>query len=306
MGSPKPSGATDGSSSLRPASALSKSSVSTRGNGPKLEARPAAGVGGNQTSDLIDFIREGPPTPGAHRIPRVVAPFRDTTDSEDLESSEPERMERDIPTRGSLGSTQGSSMARSFTSVGSRTALLESTNRAAVQTGSNSRVPAPSRNAPDDPLPSRKQRRVPDPYAIDSDDEDDLDDLIPSKPKREEESLMDFLRNAPPPSSQPAPQPFNISKNSVPPKSPLRQHSGNYPAGQSNYAVKVGMERNGGSMRAPSVMPGRQTETGALADFLKNTGPPEPPAPRGPPPGKKESSVNSLTRLFARRKKVEA
>ncbi|RJE20971.1 hypothetical protein PHISCL_06681 [Aspergillus sclerotialis] len=314
IGSPKSSGATETSRNSRPAGALSKNAGSARGNFPKLEARPAAGVSGNHTSDLIDFIREGPPTPGAHRIPRAVAPFRDTTDSEDFESSEAERTDRDGPTRASLASTQGSSMAKSFTSVGSRTGLLDSTRRTTIQAGPNTQVsapsPAPSRNVSDEPVPARKQRRVRDPYAIDSDDEDDHDDLTSSKPKREEESLMDFLRNVPPPSTQPAPQPFNISRNpaTIPAKSPLRQHSGNSPGGQSNYALKVGMERNGGSMNVPSTMPGRQTETSALADFLKNTGPPEPPAPRTPTAGvgKKESGVNSISRLFTRRKKIEA
>ena len=60
--------------------------------------------------------------------------------------------------------------------------------------------------------------------------------------------------------------------------------------------------------------PMRETETSALADFLKNTGPPEPPPPvlRGytstsVTAGKnKNSNSNSLGRIFGRRKKVEA
>lgn len=280
----------------------------SRGNGPKLQARSAVPTKGDQTSDLIDFIREGPPTPGVHRIPRVVAPFRDTTDSEDPETSEPERLEKAPPTRSSLASTQGSSMAnKSFTSVGSRTGLLESTQRTTTQTSTSSKVSAPSKNVSEDPFPARKQRRVKDPYAIDSDDEDDLDELLePQKPKREEESLMDFLRNVPPPEAQPPPQPFNISSSNkariLGKQSSVQQQPGAHPAGQSNYAVKVGMERNGGSVRGPGIG-GRQTETSALADFLKNTGPPEPPAPRVPE--KKDSGANSISRLFTRRKKVE-
>lgn len=205
---------------------------------------------------------------------------------------------------------------KSLTSVGSRTGLLESTQRTATQTSTSSKVSAPSKNVSEDPFPARKQRRVKDPYAIDSDDEDDLDELLePQKPKREEESLMDFLRNVPPPEAQPPPQPFNISSSSKarvlgkqssgqgpPAKSPQQQQPGAHPAGQSNYAVKVGMERNGGSVRGPGIG-GRQTETSALADFLKNTGPPEPPAPRAPE--KKDSGANSISRLFTRRKKVE-
>lgn len=249
----------------------------------------------------------------------MVAPFRDTTDSEDPEISEPERVEKEPQTRGSLASTQGSSMAnKSFTSVGSRTGLLESTSRSTNQAGPNTKVSAPVRSVSDDPLPARKQRRVRDPYAIDSDDEDDLDELLePQKPQREEESLIDFLRNVPPPESQPPAQPLNNASSNkmrllakqasdkVPPvKSPFRQQPGNSPAGQSNYAVKVGMERNGGgSGGGPPGYSGRQTETSDLADFLKNTGPPEPPpAPR---PSAREMGANSISRLFTRRKKVE-
>ncbi|RMJ23274.1 hypothetical protein PHISP_05852 [Aspergillus sp. HF37] len=317
VGAPKPS------EPARPARPVPSKNASTRGkNGPKLEARSAVPAKGDETSDLIDFIREGPPTPGVNRIPRVVAPFRDTTDSEDPETSGPERMEKEPQKRGSLASTQGSSMAnKSFTSVGSRTGLLESTPRSTTtQAGPNTKASAPVRSVSDDPLPARKQRRVRDPYAIDSDDSDDLDELLePQKPQREEESLIDFLRNAPPPESQPPAQPLNTASSNkmrllakqasdkVPPvKSPFRQQPGNSPGGQSNYAVKVGMERNGGSGGSgggPPASTGRQTETSALADFLKNTGPPEPPpAPR---PSAREMGANSISRLFTRRKKVE-
>lgn len=278
--------------------ALKKGNPPSRGNAPKLQARSATAPKDDQTHGLIDFLREGPPAPGGHPIPRVTAPFRDPTDSE---ASEPERAER-VPTRASQASTLGSSMAnKSFTSVGSRTGLLDSTRRATAQPGASTNGTTPSEG---DAFPARKQSRVRDPYAIDLDD-DELDDLLePQKPKREEESLMDFLRNVPPPDAQPSPQPFNLSSNKmrVPPKSPLRQSPGNSLAGQSNYTVKVGMERNAGS-----AMPGKQTETSALADFLKNTAPPEPPTPRtvSAGAGKKESGANTLSRLFTRRKKVE-
>ena len=67
------------------------------------------------------------------------------------------------------------------------------------------------------------------------------------------------------------------------------------------------MERNAGAMngaydlKTPSV---RQTETSALADFLKNTGPPEPPVSKAPAATKSKDS--GFSRLFVRRKKVEA
>jgi hypothetical protein len=71
----------------------------------------------------------------------------------------------------------------------------------------------------EDMMPTRKTRRVKDPYAIDFSDEDDDDDelTLPSKgpPKRVEESLIDFLNSVPPPDTsamssifdEPAPAP---------------------------------------------------------------------------------------------------
>ncbi|GKZ22594.1 hypothetical protein AbraIFM66951_003959 [Aspergillus brasiliensis] len=319
----------------RPASSTVSVANSAR-SGPRMEARPAVAPRGDQTSDLIDFIREGPPTAGAHRIPRTVAPFRDTMDSDELQAIEPGRTTKGAP---SVASTQ--SMAEtSLVSVGSRTGLLESTSRTSTPTAL-SRETKTTFAAPvsvsDDHRPPRTRRRVPDPYAIDLDDDDELDDLLEEpKPKRDEESLIDFLRNVPPPPEPTPQQPLAANANSrrgsaagfggasmkarlrrntasektpvaKPSKSSLRQQPDNYMGGASNYTVKVGMERNAGAMngaydiKTPSV---RQTETSALADFLKNTGPPEPPVTKAPAATKSKDS--GFSRLFTRRKKVEA
>ncbi|KAJ5082770.1 hypothetical protein N7532_011813 [Penicillium argentinense] len=285
--------------------------------GPRLQARTAEATKRSPTSELIDFIREGPPQQGSHRIPRTVAPFRNTIDSEDLKYDS-FQSERDTATQ---GSTTSSAPNKSLTSLGSRTGLLDSANRANVQ----ARAASPAKPATqDDPMPARKQRRVPDPYAIDDDDDDDmLAELINEKPPpRQEESLMDFLRNAPPPpESEETPQPFSLSSPSVPSSSngstgglksrflragdkgpsskismgSLRSQSslGN---NQANYSQKIGLERNPGSMPSTSH---KQSETSALADFLRNTGPPEPPA------GRNAKKDNTFSRLFVRRKKVE-
>ncbi|KAJ5138457.1 uncharacterized protein N7515_003305 [Penicillium bovifimosum] len=172
--------------STKPVRSPSSLSTTTRGNKPKLQARSAE-TKGSQTSDLIDFIREGPPMPaGAHRIPRTVAPFRNTIDSDEMPMGN--------TTSSSIASTRtGSTPKESSTSLGSRTALLDS----------NKATASGSATAYEDPKPVRKQRRVPDPYAIDDDDDDALlEELLEMeenpKPKREEESLMDFLRSAPP------------------------------------------------------------------------------------------------------------
>jgi hypothetical protein len=186
----------------------------------------------------------------------------------------------------------------------------------------------------DRPVPVRKQRRIPgqapDPYAIDDDDDDDLlEELINAKPpQREEESLIDFLRSAPPPDFEQAqPQPLNVNipssrTNGTSMKSRLMRSATSAdkaPSSKisisslrsqgtlssqhqqsSHYSYKVGMARNPGSM--PSAT-NRPTETSALADFLRNTGPPEPPA--GHDLGTK-GKEGSFSRFFVRRKKLEA
>lgn len=318
-------------SPVRPPSSFStRTNNTTRSNPnrPRLQARPAE-TRGSQTAELIDFIREGPPQPGAHRIPRTVAPFRNTIDSDDIHFDSPQN-ERDHSS--TYASTRGGSTPnKSLTSLGSRTGLLESSNRA------NSQAKAAPASVPmqedDRPMPVRKQRRIPgrapDPYAIDDDDDDDfLEELINAKPpQREEESLIDFLRSAPPPDFEPSqPKPLNVTippsrSNTIGMKSRIMRSSTSVdkvPSSKlsisslrsqstlssqqnqsSNYSYKVGMARNPGNI--PSTT-NRQTETSALADFLRNTGPPEPPAGRNLGPKEKEGG---LSRFFVRRKKLE-
>ncbi|KAJ5631174.1 uncharacterized protein N7484_011274 [Penicillium longicatenatum] len=299
-----PSPTVDSPKSVRTQPSIS--STRSNPNRPKLQAR-AAETRGSETSDLIDFIRQGPPQ-STHRIPRTVAPFRNTVDSDDMQVESQ---------NSSLASREGSSVNKSFTSFGSRTGLLDSSSRPSGQAKASA-----STSVAEPPRPVRKQRRVPDPYAIDDDDDDDLlEELIQAKqPARQEESLLDFLRSEPPPDFQQAqPQPLSIrppasssSNGSVSMKSRLM--SGNGPSSkmsvssmrslnntpQSNYSSKVGMERNPGTLPSTS---NRQTETSALADFLRNTGPPEPAPQNSMSPKIKEGG---FSRFFTRRKKVEA
>lgn len=266
---------------------------------------------------------------GAYQVPRTIASSRETMDMDELRRNSP-----------SVASTQRGSMAtRSLASVGSRTALLESANHSTAQGGSSvSAANLSSSRDFSDPQPARKQRRVRDPYAIDDWDDDDYLEafLGSSKPKQEEESLIDFLRNVPPPEVQPQPLALNITtskststglgsasvmkarllrhtsfdkslsvKSS---KSSLRQQQEGYLTGQSNYTVKVGVERNGGAMHAGyglSAVSEKQTETSALASFLRSTGPPEPPTGRQSSLSSSSKDSTSLSRLFVRRKKVE-
>jgi hypothetical protein len=189
--------------------------ASSQKRASRLEARPAALPQGNKSADLIDFIREGPPhdpRDGNHRIPRTIAPFRTTMDSDEISALGVVRagatVDRDALARISVASTQESSVPAMsvHSSMNSRTGLLDSTNQTATRMNNQPVTPwSPSQN--EDAPPHRKQRRVRDPYAIDSDSEEEALFAASQKPKREEESLIDFLRNVAPPSeSQTTPQ----------------------------------------------------------------------------------------------------
>jgi hypothetical protein len=76
----------------------------------------------------------------------------------------------------------------------------------------------------EDMMPKRKTRRVKDPYAIDfSDEEDELDAPVAKpKPKRQEESLIDFLNSVPPP---PPPPVLTSIFDDVPKPAPKKKDS---------------------------------------------------------------------------------
>lgn len=199
----------------------SRASMSTTAIRNRLQARDAAVSHGDDNSDLIDFIRRGPPSVTGNRIPRTVAPFRTTMDSDQMTAAIGGRAVdaqiRDIDVRGSETSTTTdySMPSAQASSINSQTALLrnkalhgQTVNRQGTRDG-------------DMPMPQRKTRRVRDPYAIDLSDEDDAGPLptIPNKPAppAREESLADFLANyAPPP--EPTVQPFAINQAQNRPK----------------------------------------------------------------------------------------
>lgn len=201
------------------ASGLTKASTSssrTNLGRPRLQARDAAVDKTEDNSDLIDFIRQGPPSAvDAHRIPRAVAPFRTTMDSDQMSGAvggkavDATIQVRDMnEVRGSQASTTVTdySMPSVQSSINSQTGLLR-------KQGANVQGPAyggaanDSNTFDDMPIPKRKTRRVRDPYAIDlSDEEDDMLEDVEATPKAasrrpppKEESLADFLRNYTPP-----------------------------------------------------------------------------------------------------------
>ncbi|KAL2264894.1 hypothetical protein VTJ83DRAFT_7404 [Remersonia thermophila] len=191
-------------------------STTSNPNRPRFQAREPIVEHKDDNSDLIDFIRQGPPGgPGNPRIPRSVAPFRTTMDSDQFSGvigGRPvDAQLRDFEVRTSQASTNDateSSVPPSIqSSINSHSALLTKTKATSYDTMGHD----------DMPMPQRKQRRVRDPYAIDLSDEEfeDDDDLAPIRPPRRaqthEESLIDFLNNYAPP-SEPVVQPLNIAQ----------------------------------------------------------------------------------------------
>lgn len=175
--------------------------VSSASNRNRYQPREASVDGNGDNSDLIDFIRQGPPGPGGNnRIPRHVAPFSSTATPDHTAIASGGRAgEHGITeVRHSQASTNATeNSGPSFhSSVNSNTALLK-----------NNKPQPPPKMFDDDGMPKRTRRRVRDPYAIDfSDEDDDLDDLVtPKPPPKKEESLADFLRNYEPPPEPMAP-----------------------------------------------------------------------------------------------------
>ncbi|KAI9763750.1 MAG: hypothetical protein M1840_009147 [Geoglossum simile] len=176
------------------AGSIASSRVSSKS---RLQARDAHVPFGDTSSDLIDFIRQGPPRDNGQspRIPRTIAPFRNTMDSDRI-SAAGSRPNDVMPPNSpaSLVDSTSQSKPQSYSSFNSQSGLLGSSSTTA---NTRSRFDGSIQ-------PHRKQRRVPDPYAIDyNDDDDEEDDLLPTpKPKREEESLIEFLNSVPPPPAQ--------------------------------------------------------------------------------------------------------
>ena len=202
------------------------------------------------TTALADFIREGPPrAAGDHRIPRAVAPFRRTMDSDDLNGLV-SSTDKDQPGRTSAASTQdGSTVSQSMqSSTNSHTALLDRTQNMApgpsgkgTRAGS-SKVSASLQSTGKDAIVKRKQRRVRDPYAID-DSDDDMEEVATLKPNREEESLIDFLRNTAPPPSMTA-QPV-VAPNSSAASRLQKKNSSSAMRDRIRNTNIPGMSRNG-------------------------------------------------------------
>lgn len=202
--------------------------ASTLGTRHRYQARDAV-VDKDDNSDLIDFIRRGPPNAsGANnpRIPRTVAPFRTTMDSDQMSGAVGGRaVDANIPNlRYSAAST---SVTES--SIGSSAGLLKKEHRQPSPRAGQSTNNV--FNSPDAmAMPKRKTRRVKDPYAIDLSDEEDEYSTPQGRgsqrPAAKEESLLDFLNSVPPPADT-NPVLFDIpqTRNLQPPPVPKKKAS---------------------------------------------------------------------------------
>lgn len=213
--------------------------VSTASNRARFQPREAAVDTRNDNSDLIDFIRQGPPiATSGHRIPRHVAPFRTTMDSDQMSGAiGGKAVDATIPEiRYSQASTNvtDNSMPSMQSSINSSSALLKSKVAPGMGTGFDDQGM----------MPQRKQRRVRDPYSIDFSDDEDEDEMVltPKPPVKKEESLAEFLRNYSPPPEPP----------SSTPRLPKKKASA--PSLIGRFTRGGNKDKDAGSM-APSVKP---------------------------------------------------
>jgi hypothetical protein len=224
---------------------------------------------GSTSSDLIDFIRQGPPrsTNDQHRIPRSVAPFRNTMDSDDFNDYSASSSARQ-PTN---GATPTPPPAAPNGHTNTNTIPSASTTRTTQPTFSSQQTRIQhSTLQPPGGGPVRKQRRIKDPYAIDSDDDDEdtLTALPNGRPVRAEESLQDFLRNSEPP-AQNAPQPLISAM-------PVNGTAVQPPSTASTTTMrKKRFEARPAGATKDFQAKDFQTPTGDLANFVRTSGPVE-------------------------------
>ncbi|KAF2643603.1 hypothetical protein P280DRAFT_256941 [Massarina eburnea CBS 473.64] len=318
-------------------------SNSTVSDGPSARPRvhmeprsPAGQRSGND--DLIDFIRQGPPGPnnGQPRIPRSVAPFRTTVDSDQFETM----LDEHGTVESAYGSQVSTNSKQSIQTSNSRTDLLP--KQKVVQPAYSNTPQKLSGNfsSPTEPVITRTRRRIKDPYAIDSDSDEDEDLLtaLPNntvrEPPKRDESMMDFL-NSMEPSTDSKPEAFVLSPETIAAakakarvraatsggltshtanmSSPTNSRNGKTPSAQPTTispnarsgAPRAHMPRlqaRGASTSEPRIA---KSATNDLADFLMNSGPPEPPMGRGAPaPGgtiRKEEGKRSAAKFWRKK-----
>jgi hypothetical protein len=294
-----------------------------------MEPRSPAGLS-NGHDDLIDFIRQGPPsaTNGQHRIPRNVAPFRTTVDSDQFDHM--------LDGHGNVESAYGSTVStlesnQSNQTINSRTGLLPEPKTVQPAYSNTPQKLSGNMASNSEPAITRTRRRVKDPYAIDvsdeeAEDEDQLTALPHSSqpPAAKQESLMDFLNGMEPPTNS-KPQPFVLSDETIA-AAKARASTSNSTLSSSNTTTRNGHHSPNsqfGAISATAVASdapraykprlqarspaandgprGGKAATSDLADFLRNSGPPEPVMPS---PGIARKEDEKRSRKFWKRGKT--
>jgi len=178
----------------------------------RLVARDAQ-VETSPTSDLIDFLREGPPPAvGASTVPAVTSNsnLKKSVLASSL-SDAPSARHKNVRDTQSTMSTQESFKSNSgLSSANSLTGLLSSSQRADQHSSNTGRSAVGFSKRLDEDMdgPTRKSRKPRDPYEIPDEDDDgslagdeeDEEVIYPRDPrardgKKMEESLMNFLKN---------------------------------------------------------------------------------------------------------------
>ncbi|KAI9671973.1 MAG: hypothetical protein M1817_002296 [Caeruleum heppii] len=161
----------------------------------RLMARDAAASARNNSADLIDFIRQGPPE---DRNGAIVQGTRGPGVQRKFSTERSPAVSRIQASR-----VSNSTLSTNHGSLKSQPQSVESSTNSQSGLLRRNADAAGSSDFDEVPMPKRKQRRIKDPYAIDSDSEEDYDitSTPKAKPQRQEESLMDFLRNVPPPNA---------------------------------------------------------------------------------------------------------
>lgn len=224
----------------------SSSSPAPRGDSasrkPKKNFEPRSPAGPTHIdNDLIDLIRQGPPG-SDHRIPRTVAPFRDTMDSDQME----------------LYSNNVAPSVHSQTTTNSRSGLLSQSNTVhpAYSNEPSSLTGSMSDNGPMI-TKTRPKKRI-DPYAIPDDDE--LEEEFGEHD--DELTALPGSANGPLTNTVPPPSAFSGVTTSV---------TSTAPSATGNNTTAS----------APVPKPKPKTGTSDLADFL-NSEPPGPTVSSGP------------------------
>lgn len=242
----------------------------------KLQARDPTVSYGDQSSDLIDFIRQGPAHDrgdGSHRIPRNVAPFRTTMDSDEIQALGNGKGKEALDATSSIASTQDSlaPVKSVHSSSNSRTALIDTTTRSKVRNVSAPVALNPPR--PDEPPhPVRKQRRAKDPFPIDVDTDEDDGLTTTPKPQHQEENLIDFLRSVAPPPPRPIiPSAFDGVQK---PTRNTLQKKASGPSMRDRFAQNSSPPS---SSKTPMARPMQQPGSGSYSVRRKNEAPQIPP-----------------------------